>query len=103
MVSDMERFRETLTMHEDTKSWAQGLLVEPTLEEELALEKDARAILEDDDHEAIALMCSTLIKQNWYQQRIIKQSVEKICELEAKLICYSPIRKWPWWKLFGSN
>ena len=90
-------------MYEGTKNWAKWLVVEPSLEQELALETDSRAVLEDDDHESIALLCSTLVKQNWYQQQIIKQSVERICELEAKLICLEPTKRRGWRRLFGSN
>ena len=106
MVSYMERFWEALTMYEGTKSWAKWLVVEPSLEQELQLETDSRAVLEDDDHESIALLCSTLLKQNWYQQQVIKQSVERICELEAKLICLEPVpkkKKRLWFGLFGSD
>ena len=49
---------------------------------------------------------STLLKQNWYQQQVIKQSVERICELEAKLICLEPVpkrKKRRWFGLFSSN
>ncbi len=102
----MERFWEALTMHEGTKSWAKWLVVEPSLEQELQLETDSRAVLEDPDHESIALLCSTLLKQNWYQQQVIKQSVERICELEAKFICLEPVpkrKKRRWFGLFGSD
>jgi len=74
-------------MYEGTKSWAKWLIIEPSLEEELELEKDSRAVLEDQDHKAIALLCSALVKQTWYQQKLIKQSVERICELEAEIAC----------------
>ena len=82
----------------DDMGWAKWLVVEPSLEEELALERDARAVLEDENHEEIALLCSTLLKQNWYQQRIIKQSIERICEMEAKLITLEPVPRRIWWK-----
>ena len=102
----MERIREALTMYEGTKHWAKWLVVEPSLEEELELEKDSRAVLEDEDHESIAALCSALIKLSWYQQQIIKQSVERICELEAKIICLEPVptkKKRRWFNLFRSN
>ena len=53
-------------------SWADWLIVEPTLEQELRLESDSRAVLEDEDHEEIAKLCSALIKQSWYQDQIIR-------------------------------
>tara|TARA_R100001594_G_scaffold131542_1_gene171249 strand:- start:226 stop:474 length:249 start_codon:yes stop_codon:yes gene_type:complete len=78
-------------MYEGTKSWAKWLIIEPSLEEELELEKDSRAVLEDQDHKSIAQLCSALVKQTWYQQKLLKQSVERICELEAKIACLEPI------------
>ncbi len=42
-------------------------IVQPSLEQELRLESDARAVLEDDNHEEVAKLCSVLLKQNWYQ------------------------------------
>ena len=79
-------------------TWAEWLVVKPSLEEELALERDSRAVLEDENHKEIALLCSTLLKQNWYQQRIIKQAVERICEMEAKMITLEPVPRRIWWK-----
>ncbi len=82
-------------------AWADWLVVEPTLEEELQLETDARAVLEDENHKEIALLCSTLLKQNWYQQKIIKQSIGRIGELEAMIACMEPPppppKPQPWW------
>tara|TARA_R100000742_G_C4261434_1_gene79223 strand:- start:688 stop:936 length:249 start_codon:yes stop_codon:yes gene_type:complete len=78
-------------MYEGTKSWAKWLIIEPSLEEELELEKDSRAVLEDQDHKSIAQLCSALVKQTWYQKKLLKQSVERICELEAKIACLEPI------------
>ena len=75
-------------MYEGTRNWAKWLVVEPTLEQELQLEADSRAVLKDEDHKSIALLCSTLLKQNWYQQQIIKQATAHILELEAKIECY---------------
>ena len=66
-------------MYEGSKSWAKWLVVKPSLEQELQLETDSRAVLEDEDHESIAALCSTLLKQNWYQQQVINHSVERIC------------------------
>lgn len=85
-------------------TWADWLVVEPSLEQELQLETDARAIIEDDNHKEIAKLCATLNKQNWYQQQIIKQSIGRISELEAMLVCMepSPVRQKskPWWSRF---
>ncbi len=80
---------------------ADWLIVIPSLEEELQLETDSRAILEDPDHKEIAKLCAALSKQTWYQQKIIKQSIGRIAELEAMLACVDqPIpepKPEPWW------
>ena len=79
--------------------WADWMVVQPPLEIELQLEKEARAIIQDDDHEQIAQLCATLSKQNWYQQQLIKQCVGKIGELEAELVCLEvrKEKKEMWW------
>ena len=84
-------------------AFADWMVVEPTLEQELELEKQAWCIMQDDDHEEIAKLCAQLTKQTWYQQQIIKQSVAQVVELEAKLICMQnpvPQPKRPWWRIF---
>lgn len=63
------------------------LNVEPSIEEELRLEQDARKVLKEDDHQAVAEFCAVLLKQNWYQTQVIKKTIGRIGELEAKLIC----------------
>jgi len=75
-------------VYQGTKSWAEWMIISPSLEEEFSLEKDAKAIMEDDQHDQIAELCAQLSKQNWYQQRIIKQATAHILELEAKIECY---------------
>jgi hypothetical protein len=82
-------------------AWADWLIVKPSLEQELQLETDSRAIIEDDNHAEVAKLCATLNKQNWYQQQIIKQSIGKIAELEAIIACMDEpvpqVKKQPWW------
>ena len=81
-------------------SFAEWLIVNPTLEQELQLETDARAILEDDNHKDIAQLCSILTKQNWYQKQIIKQAITRITELEVEIETMKDVdapKKRPWW------
>lgn len=78
--------------------WAEWMVVAPSLEEELKLEWDARAIVEDEDHKDIAKLCAQLSKQNWYQQKLIEQATGHIMELEAKIACLTPVKKKPWWQ-----
>jgi hypothetical protein len=69
-------------------SLAQWMIITPSLEQEFRLETDAKAIMEDDQHDQIAELCASLSKQNWYQQQVIKQATAHIMELEAKIECY---------------
>lgn len=77
---------------------AEWMVVTPTLEQELHLESDARAIMEDDNHKEIAELCSRLSKQTWYQQKLIEQAVCHIMELEAQIACLTPVKKRHWWQ-----
>ena len=89
--------------------WAEWMIVSPTLEEELKLEWDARAIVEDEDHKDIAKLCAQLSKQNWYQKKLIEQAVAHVMELEAKLACVELVdqiqneEKKPWWRTIFSR
>ena len=69
------------------------LLVEPTLEEELSLEKESRRILNETDHKAVAEICAALVRQNWYQTQVIKKSIGRVGELEGKLLAIADEQK----------
>jgi len=64
---------------------AQWLIVQPSLEEELTLEKDVREVLNNEDHEDIKKLCAVLLKQSFYRSRVLTQAVERIDELEKKM------------------
>ena len=72
---------------------AQWLIVQPSLEEELTLEKDVREVLNNEDHEDIKKLCAVLLKQSFYRSRVLTQAVERIDELEKKM------NKKRWFKL----
>lgn len=84
-------------------NYADWMVIAPTLEEELRLETDARAIMEDDKPKEIAELCARLSKQTWYQQKLIEQAVSHILELEAKVACLELVdeiqkeKRKPWW------
>ena len=89
-------------------AWAEWMVVKPSLEEELQLESDSRAVLEDDNHEEVAKLCSVLIKQNWYHERLLKQCVGRVAELEAVIECMKPvveekIKRKSWLSIFSLN
>lgn len=58
------------------------LIVESSLEDELAKEKLSRSILACDDLEQIRKVCSDLFKANWTQRQLLIQAVNRIAELE---------------------
>ena len=78
-------------------------IVQPSLEQELRLESDARAVLEDDNHEEVAKLCSVLLKQNWYQGQVIKQSIGRIEELEAIMATIDPPPGQTWQDWLGKR
>ena len=72
------------------------MVVEFSLEEQLAVETQARVALNHSDSKEIAKLCATLIKQNAHQSKLIKQAVHHIAALEATLYLQQSRR--PWWK-----
>lgn len=79
------------------------LLVKPTLEEELLIEKKAREILSSDNHEDIARLAVALMKQTWAQGQVLTHAFDKIHRLEAKIVCINnrvEQPKKPWWKIW---
>ncbi len=72
------------------------MVVQLSLEEQLALEGQSRLALNCPDSKEVAKLCSTLIKQNAHQAKLIKQAVHHIAALEATLYLQQSNR--PWWK-----
>ena len=62
------------------------LIVKPSLEQELKLELEERAILLSDDHQETANLCASLWRQNWYKDEVLKNCLGKIGELEGKIV-----------------
>lgn len=61
--------------------------VEPSLEEELMVEKQVRAVHDHSDRKEIAELCASLIRQTHYQQKLLGQAVTRIMELEVMEEC----------------
>lgn len=64
--------------------WADWMVVNLSLEDELQLERDSRQVLTHHDHEQVAQLCAQLMKQNHHQQQLLKQAVGRITELESE-------------------
>ena len=79
------------------------LLVRPSLEQELEIERKSREILEMDDNKELADLAIALLKQNWAQGEVLTASFSRIHLLEARIICMNnPIKRqkssrWMFW------
>lgn len=75
------------------------MVVEFSLQEELALEHQARQILGTTDHEEVTKLCAQLARQTAYHQKLMTQAVRYIAELEIKLALADDVASLrPWWK-----
>lgn len=72
------------------------MVVQLSLEEQLALEGQSRVALNCPDSKEVAKLCANLIKQNAHQAKLIKQAVHHIAALEATLYLQQSNR--PWWR-----
>jgi hypothetical protein len=83
--------------------WADWMVVNLSLEDELQLERQARAILNHDDSDEIAKLCFQLVKQTHYQQKLLSQAVGRITELETESFLAEGFevkqsRRMNWWR-----
>jgi hypothetical protein len=63
-------------------SWGQWMVVEFSVEEELQIENQARSVHRCTDTEQVTRLCSSLVKQNAYYQKLLRQATGHIAELE---------------------
>jgi hypothetical protein len=63
-------------------SWGKWMIVEFSIEEELQIESQARSVLHCGDQKEVARLCSSLVKQNAYYQKLLRQATGHIAELE---------------------
>jgi len=65
----------------------------PSVEEELQMEKEIRSVKSSDDINAIKRYAEDLARQNHQQSIFIAGCMNKIAELQAKIICReNPVR-----------
>ena len=65
----------------------------PSIEEELQMEKEIRSVKSSDDINAIKKYAEDLARQNHQQSIFIAGCMNKIAELQAKVICReNPVR-----------
>ena len=58
------------------------MVVEFSVEEELQIENQARSVHRCTDIEQVTRLCSSLVKQNAYYQKLLRQATGHIAELE---------------------
>jgi len=63
--------------------WADWMIVNQSLEEELELEKSVRDVQRCDDDDALRTMCVSLVRTNWHQAKLLQQAVGHIAERDA--------------------
>ena len=63
--------------------WADWMVVNQSLEEELELEKNVRDVQSCSDRDALQELCISLVRTNWHQAKLLQQAVGHIAELDA--------------------
>tara|TARA_B100000035_G_scaffold225893_1_gene194356 strand:+ start:232 stop:447 length:216 start_codon:yes stop_codon:yes gene_type:complete len=63
--------------------WADWMVVNQSLEEELELEKNVRDVQDCTDQDALKTLCVCLVRTNWHQAKLLSQAVGHISELDA--------------------
>jgi len=58
------------------------MIVEFSVEEELRIESQARTVLHCGDSQQVAKLCASLVKQNAYLSRLVRQATGHITQLE---------------------
>lgn len=73
--------------------------VEFTLQEELRMEQQARELLTATNHQEVAKLAASLVKQAAYQQKLLQQAVRYVAELEIKVTLAEDVEDYrPWYK-----
>lgn len=82
--------------------WADWMVVRPSVEEDLAIEKAARVPLHHRDTDDVRQLCSKLVRHSWLQEMMLRQAVGRIAELEAIAMANSTTAapRRPWWRLW---
>ena len=68
--------------------WADWMVINPSLDEELEVERSVREVHACTDEEALKELCAGLVRQSWHQQKLLAQACTRIGELDAKLACW---------------
>jgi hypothetical protein len=66
--------------------WADWMVVNQSLEEELELERNVREVQSCGDEDALKALCVSLVRTNWHQAKLLRQAVGHIGELDASIV-----------------
>jgi len=61
------------------------MVVKPSLEEELTLERSIRSIEDCDNVDVLSQLCVAMVRQQWHQGKLLKQAFGHIALLDAVL------------------
>lgn len=65
-------------------AWGEWMVVSPSLQQQLELEKTVRDVTSHQDVERVRNLCASLMRQNYYHQLLIKQATGHIAKLEMQ-------------------
>ena len=65
-------------------AWGEWMVVNPSLQQQLELEKTVRDVTSYHDTEKVRSLCASLMRQNYYQQQLIRQATGHIARLEME-------------------
>ena len=65
--------------------WADWMVVNQSLEEELELERSVREVQSCGDEVALRALCVSLVRTNWHQGKLLSQAVAHIGEMDASM------------------
>lgn len=65
-------------------TWGNWMIVELTLEEELQIETQSRSAFQHHDANDVRKLCSSLIRQYAYQNKLLQQAVGHIAKIEME-------------------
>lgn len=71
-------------------AWGEWMVVKMSVEEELRLEASVRDIQNSTEKLAVAKLCSSLLRQTYFQQMLIKQATSYIALLEMEQLLKKP-------------
>ena len=65
--------------------WADWMIVNQSLEEELELERTVRDVRSCSDEDALRQLCVSLVRTNWHQAKLLKQAVGHIGQFDESM------------------